>query len=397
MDPLAPAPARGPTATDGAPGGAGDLLGERTRQPPRPSRIRGPASGPQRWCRPAFGHLTVVDGPSRLLSRRFALRDDEVSIGRTEGCYVAIPDQRVSRLHVQVVRDGERLFLVHRSQTNQTFAERRAGRRARAAPRRRPDPARRPRDAAPRGAGRCGAAAAPSRAGGLREAMEARVALEDRIALQFVRDGSFLDVDVVDSYNLKAAEERPERVVVSFERFRALVEGVVDGARRPGAELERRRGDGVLRRRRRRARGRARHPARASRRGTAPRTASRTTSACASGSTPGARPSTSSAASPTARCSTARGTSRRRAPVGGILLSKATYDGARRARGPRARTASRRRTASRPTASREEGVTALHYRTATELVARAPRAGALGRASCSSTSRARCARRGPAR
>jgi class 3 adenylate cyclase len=57
--------------------------------------------------------------------------------------------------------------------------------------------------------------------------MEARVALEDRIALQFVRDGSFLDVDVVESYQLKAAEERPERVVVSFERFRALVEGAV--------------------------------------------------------------------------------------------------------------------------------------------------------------------------
>jgi pSer/pThr/pTyr-binding forkhead associated (FHA) protein len=71
--------------------------------------------------RPAFRHLTVVEGPSRLLSRRFALRDEEISIGRTESCYVAIPDQRVSRLHLQIVREGDGLFVVHRSQTNQTF------------------------------------------------------------------------------------------------------------------------------------------------------------------------------------------------------------------------------------------------------------------------------------
>jgi class 3 adenylate cyclase len=176
--------------------------------------------------RPAFGHLTVVEGPPRLLSRRFALRDVEISIGRTDGCYVAIPDQRVSRLHAQLVREGEALFLVHRSQTNQTFlngtqvtarAALHDGDQIQLADRvilRLEAPALR-REAATTG-------------GGLREAMEARVALEDRIARQFVRDGSFLDVDVVGSYQLKAAEDRPERVVVSFERFRALVEGVVD-------------------------------------------------------------------------------------------------------------------------------------------------------------------------
>ncbi|HVH04410.1 MAG TPA: FHA domain-containing protein [Myxococcota bacterium] len=182
---------------------------------------------------PAFGHLIVVEGPSRLLSRRFALRDDEVSFGRTEDCYVAIPDQRVSRLHVQIVRDGDRLFVVHRSQTNQTAlngaplggrAPLKHGDVIQLADRVRlrfesPETIR--EGPAP------GAAPAPPAPGGLREAMEARVALEDHIALQFLRDGSFLDVDVVDSYNLKSAEERPERVVVSFERFRAMIEGVV--------------------------------------------------------------------------------------------------------------------------------------------------------------------------
>jgi class 3 adenylate cyclase len=174
--------------------------------------------------RPALGYLTVVEGPPRLLSRRFALRDDEVSIGRTETCYVSIPDARVSRLHAQVLREGDGLVLVHCSQTNLTALNGTPlqGR-------------------APLGDGdqiqladrvvlRLEAPAlrgAAGRGGGLREAMEARVALEDRIAQQFVRDGSFLDVDVVDSFRLKAVEERPERVVVSFERFRALIEGLV--------------------------------------------------------------------------------------------------------------------------------------------------------------------------
>jgi class 3 adenylate cyclase len=177
--------------------------------------------------RRAAGHLTVIDGPAPLLSKRFAIRDDEVSIGRAETCYVAIADERISRVHAQVVREGDRLVLVHRSGTNQTFLNGKpvADRAALSdgdeiqladcvalrldAPGLRRDPR--------------------SRASfGLREAMEARVALEDRIASEFVRDGSFLDVDVVDSHRLKVDEQRPECVVVSFERFRAFIEGTVE-------------------------------------------------------------------------------------------------------------------------------------------------------------------------
>jgi class 3 adenylate cyclase len=62
-----------------------------------------------------------------------------------------------------------------------------------------------------------------ARARTLREAMEARVDLDARIEREFLRDGSFLDVDVVDSFGMKSAEPRSERVVVSFERFRAFV------------------------------------------------------------------------------------------------------------------------------------------------------------------------------
>jgi len=177
--------------------------------------------------RPAGGHLTVVEGPAPLLSRRFAIRDSEISIGRGQSCYVAIDDPRISRVHAQVVREGDRLLLVHRSGTNQTFLNGMAvleravlsdGDEIQLAdcvvlrlemPAVRADPR-------------------PGARFGLREAMEERVALEDRIASEFVRDGSFLDVDVVDSYHLKVSEDRPERVVVSFERFRAYIEGAVE-------------------------------------------------------------------------------------------------------------------------------------------------------------------------
>jgi class 3 adenylate cyclase len=192
--------------------------------------------------RAAYGHLTVVEGPPRLLSRRFALRDKEVSIGRTESCYVSIPDTRISRLHAQVVREGDGgLWLVHKSRTNQSLlngtpvAERAPlhdGDQIQLADRVR---LRLTAPSHPRGA-----AHTPS---GLAAAMEEQVELEQRIARKFVRDGSFLDVDVADSYQLKLAEDRPERVVVSFERFRALIEGVVDES---GGQVLNSNGDEVM-------------------------------------------------------------------------------------------------------------------------------------------------------
>jgi class 3 adenylate cyclase len=70
---------------------------------------------------------------------------------------------------------------------------------------------------------RSGASAGAPGAGGLRRVMEARVDLEERLERDFVRDGTFLDVDVADSYGLKASEPRAERVFVSFERFRSYL------------------------------------------------------------------------------------------------------------------------------------------------------------------------------
>jgi class 3 adenylate cyclase len=178
---------------------------------------------------PIVGFLTVVEGPASLLGRRFALRDREISIGRAPDCYVAIPDPSVSRDHAMLHQDDEGLTVSHRSQTNPTYlngatidepsrlfdgdqiqlADRVVLRLEAPALRRNETPRRR----------------------SLTGAMEARVELDESIAAQYVRAGSFLDVDVYDSYGLKCAEERAERVVVSFARFRAFIERSVDESR----------------------------------------------------------------------------------------------------------------------------------------------------------------------
>ncbi len=185
-----------------------------------------PARGSEISVLPVIGHLTVIEGPAGLLSHRFAARDAEISIGRADDCYVSIPEAGISRHHADLRYDGERLMLVHRSGTNSTFVNGVVvsdqlrvfdGDQIQLASRvvlRLDAPTHRRRPVAP----------APET---LREAMEAQVSLEACIERDYVRAGSFLDVDVSDSYGLKSGESKTERVVVSFERFRVFVEGAI--------------------------------------------------------------------------------------------------------------------------------------------------------------------------
>jgi pSer/pThr/pTyr-binding forkhead associated (FHA) protein len=171
---------------------------------------------------PIPGYLILIEGPQSLQGHRFPLAPGETSIGRTKECHVSILERSVSRSHADLVVEEGALILVHRSRTNATFVngepveDRRQvfdGDQIQLADRvllRLEAPAHR-------------APAGEARARTLREAMEARVDLEERIEREFLRDGSFLDVDVVDSFGMKSAEPRSERVVVSFERFRAFV------------------------------------------------------------------------------------------------------------------------------------------------------------------------------
>lgn len=53
---------------------------------------------------------------------------------------------------------------------------------------------------------------------GLQDVMEARMELDQRIESQFMRTSTFLDLEVVGSFRMKAAETRSERIFGSFER-----------------------------------------------------------------------------------------------------------------------------------------------------------------------------------
>jgi len=169
-----------------------------------------------------WGHLVILQGPGKLTGARFPLLTDRVTLGRAQDCDLVLRDPGVSRRHAELVREGAQVVLIHRSSTNSTLhngspvgertelehgaeiglADAVVLRLELAAP--------------------AAAATTPAR-GGLRKVMEARVDLEQRIEREFVRDGTFLDVDIADSYGLKASEARAERVFVSFERFRGYL------------------------------------------------------------------------------------------------------------------------------------------------------------------------------
>jgi class 3 adenylate cyclase len=173
-------------------------------------------------ARGVWGHLAVVQGPGKLAGMRVPLLGDSVTLGRAPDCDLVLLDPGVSRLHAELVREGDRVLLVHRSATNPTLHNGapvegcnslESGDEIELA-----DAVllRLELEAKP-------AKASARPAGGLRQVMEARVDLEQRIERDFVRDGTFLDVDIADSYGLKASETRAERVFVSFERFRGYL------------------------------------------------------------------------------------------------------------------------------------------------------------------------------
>jgi class 3 adenylate cyclase len=177
---------------------------------------------------PILANLTVIAGPENLVEKRFPLRAAATSIGRGPECEIQIADPSVSRLHVTIEYNGRAFVLQHCSQTNATFvngthvpetALLSTGDEVQLA-----DCVRMRFDSF------AGSVQAPG-AGSLAQAMQARVELDERIEQRFVRVGTFLDVDVVDSYGMKNDESRSDRVVVSFERFRSFVGQEVVGQR----------------------------------------------------------------------------------------------------------------------------------------------------------------------
>jgi pSer/pThr/pTyr-binding forkhead associated (FHA) protein len=172
--------------------------------------------------------LVVLRGPEGLVGTRHPVLLGATRIGRGDDVQIRIPERGVSRVHAELSVEGRGLVLVPRSATNPTLVNGFAvldravlaegdeiqladqvvlGVRMTAA------------------GGPLSREAAPAPASGLIHGMARKLELEREIeAFQVM--GSFLDVDVVGSRGMKAAGERPEHIIVSFERFRAWVGGI---------------------------------------------------------------------------------------------------------------------------------------------------------------------------
>lgn len=172
--------------------------------------------------------LVVLRGPADLVGTRHPVRLGATRIGRSDDVQIRIPERGVSRVHAELAVEGRGLVLIARSATNPTLVngfavldravlaegdEIQLADQVVLGVRMTSDGSRGSRDAAP----------AP--AAGLIRGMARKLELEREIE-SFRVVGSFLDVDVVGSRAMKAADERPEHIIVSFERFRAWVGGI---------------------------------------------------------------------------------------------------------------------------------------------------------------------------
>ncbi len=65
--------------------------------------------------------LTVMGGLPEQAGQVFDVGPGTTTLGRGLSCDIQLPDQSISRLHAELVWEGERLFLVHKSQVNRTL------------------------------------------------------------------------------------------------------------------------------------------------------------------------------------------------------------------------------------------------------------------------------------
>jgi pSer/pThr/pTyr-binding forkhead associated (FHA) protein len=205
-----------------------DRRADRTVAVPGPSaaemtQVR--ASGPTR------GRLRLLRGVPELEGRTFPLDGETTTIGRSPSSDVVIPEMGVSRDHAEFSWEGGALLLRHRSPTNATYVNGvrveetqwlRGGEEIQLA------------DqvvlSVELGAGEQPASPA-TRADeqpGLRTIVEEHVRRDQEIERKYGVVGSFLDIDAVDSYGLKARASRREYIIISFERFRAFAMGIID-------------------------------------------------------------------------------------------------------------------------------------------------------------------------
>lgn len=171
--------------------------------------------------------LVLLRGPEALVGARYPVHPGVTQIGRGDGAHVQIPERGVSRVHAELALEGRTFVLTPRSGTNPTLVNGLAvegrtvlavGDEIQLADR----VAFELRLASAGGTIARETAAPPS---ALIHGMARKLELEREIE-SFNVMGSFLDVDVVASRAMKGGGERPEHIIVSFERFRSWVAGI---------------------------------------------------------------------------------------------------------------------------------------------------------------------------
>lgn len=65
--------------------------------------------------------LTVMGGLPDQAGQIFEVGRGTTTLGRGLGCDIQLPDQSISRLHAELVWEGDSLFLIHKSQVNRTL------------------------------------------------------------------------------------------------------------------------------------------------------------------------------------------------------------------------------------------------------------------------------------
>ena len=200
------------------------------------------------------GQLVLLRGVPGLEGQSFPLGLSQTVVGRSSQCDVTIAEPGISRRHLRCEWRGDELVLEHLSGTNSTCVngELVAGTRslrdgdelvladhvvlkvqhsrAGASSEDRPTVPPGQMTAVPtQAASRAASAEAPAAAEAgpgspsLRQFMEEKIERDRLIEEQFAVVGSFVDIDVVGSYKMKAEADRPAHIIVSFERFRTFV------------------------------------------------------------------------------------------------------------------------------------------------------------------------------
>jgi pSer/pThr/pTyr-binding forkhead associated (FHA) protein len=176
-----------------------------------------------------IGELRIVRGIETIADTCFPIFSGTTRIGRSDDAEIQILELGVSRLHAEITTAGRSLVLIQKSQTNATLingfplqdrVDLSHGDEIQLADRvvlrvHLVSASRESLDRSDESASRLSAR------------MEDKIDL-DREIEEFEVMGSFVDVDVVASRAMKGGGEKPEHIIVSFERFRAYVGGICE-------------------------------------------------------------------------------------------------------------------------------------------------------------------------